>query len=118
MRLGLRAVTNGDSRPAADFQITVQSQDDTAEAGGDFRSFSQTFSFLPSSFREESGRYVHTVWKTLTIVDDAVTEESQSFRLQIGEPSHADVTLAHQRGVGPYPRRRRHHAQPHLPARE
>ena len=103
VRLGLRAVTKGDSRPAADFQITVQSLDDeqgyTAEAGGDFRSFSQTFFFAPSSFQQESGRYVHTVWQTLTIVDDAVTEKTEWFRLQIGEPSHADVTLAHSEAV-------------------
>ena len=93
VRLGLRAVTDGDSRPVASFQITVQSQDDTAEAGRDFQSFSQTFSFAPFSFREESGRYVHTVWKTLSIVDDAVTEKTEQFPLQIGEPTHADVTL-------------------------
>ena len=102
VQLGLRAVTNGDSRPAAGFQITVQSQesqDDTAKAGEDYQSFSQTFSFAPSSFREESGRYVHTVWKTLRIVDDAVTEKTEDFPLQIGDPSHADVTLAHSEAV-------------------
>ena len=99
VRLGLRAVTNGDSRPAANFQITVQSQDYEAEAGRDFQSFSQTFSFAPSSFQQETGRYVHTVWRTLTIVDDAVTEKTESFPLQIGEPSQADVTLAHSLAV-------------------
>ena len=105
VRLGLRAVTNGDSRPAANFQITVQSpdvdQDDdqvyTAEAGLDYQSFSQTFFFAPSSFQQESGRYVHTVWRTLSIVDDAVTEKTEDFDLLIGEPTHADVTLAHSR---------------------
>ena len=103
VRLGLRAVTNGDSRPAAPFQITVQSQDDdqdyNAEAGLDYQSFSQTYFFAPSSFQQESGRYVHTVWRTLSIVDDAATEKSEEFLLQIDEPSHADVTLAHSEAL-------------------
>ena len=100
----LRAQTDGAVPPVGDFAVYVDAKDGTAIVHKDFRAFAQTFAdaytFRAQNFVLEGGHYVHTVSKDLEIINDATTEKTERFTIEVDAsalPAH--VTAPRNGGV-------------------
>ena len=87
VRIGLRAQTEGNVRPAEDFQITLDAVAATASAGEDYRWPSPTFVFPAADFVLDSGQYVLTVSNTLEVINDEIVEKVLYLELKILDPA-------------------------------
>ena len=81
------ARTVSDEEPHGSLSVRLRSSDSTAEAGSDYLSVSETVRFLPADFTriEEGGdgRYVATASQAVTIFDDSMQEDDETFALEL-----------------------------------
>ena len=87
VRIGLRAQTEGNVRPAEDFQITLDAVAATASVGEDYLWPSPTFVFPAADFVLDSGQYVLTVSNTLEVINDEIVEKVLFLELMILDPA-------------------------------
>ena len=85
VQVGARTVS--DEEPHGSLSVRLRSSDSTAEAGSDYLSVSETVRFLPADFTriEEGGdgRYVATASQAVTIFDDSMQEDDETFALEL-----------------------------------
>ena len=85
VQVGARTIS--DEEPHGSLSVRLRSSDSTAEAGSDYSSVSETVRFLPADFTriEEGGdgRYVATASQAVTIFDDSMQEDDESFALEL-----------------------------------
>ena len=81
------ARTVSDEEPHGSLSVRLRSSDSTAEAGSDYLSVSETVRFLPADFTriEEGGdgRYVAAASQAVTIFDDSIQEDDETFALEL-----------------------------------
>ena len=81
------ARTVSDEEPHGSLSVRLRSSDSTAEAGSDYLSVSETVRFLPADFTriEEGGdgRYVAAASQAVTIFDDSMQEDDETFALEL-----------------------------------
>ena len=81
------ARTVSDEEPHGSLSVRLRSSDGTAKAGSDFTSVRETVRFLPADFTriEEGGegRYVATASQAVTILDDSLQEDDETFALEL-----------------------------------
>ena len=81
------ARTVSDEEPHGSLSVRLRSSDSTAEAGSDYLSVSETVRFLPADFTriEEGGdgRYVAAASRAVTIFDDSIQEDDETFALEL-----------------------------------
>ena len=81
------ARTVSDQEPHGSLSVRLRSSDSTAEAGSDYLSVSETVRFLPADFTriEEGGdgRYVAAASRAVTIFDDSIQEDDETFALEL-----------------------------------
>ena len=81
------AKTVSDEEPHGSLSVLLRSSDSTANAGSDYSSLSENVRFLPADFTriEEGGdgRYVATASQAVTIFDDSMREDDETFALEL-----------------------------------
>ena len=81
------ARTVSDQEPHGSLSVRLRSSDSTAEAGSDYLSVSETVRFLPADFTRiedgGDGRYVAAASRAVTIFDDSMQEDDETFALEL-----------------------------------
>ena len=89
--------TKGDKRPHGKVAIPLTTSDDTAKSGEDYTGIDTTLTFSESDFAEIDlgGNTRYRAFKTteISITQDSVDEDSESFNIDMGTPSDTLVTV-------------------------
>ena len=93
----ITVTTKGDKRPHGKVAIPLTTSDGTATSGEDYTGIDTTLTFSESDFTEIDlgGNTRYRAFKTtdISITQDSVDEESESFNVDMGTPSDMLVTL-------------------------
>ena len=89
--------TKGEKRPHGKVAIPLTTSDDTAKSGEDYTGIDTTLTFSESDFAQidldENTRYQAIKTAAISITQDSVDEDSESFNVDMGTPSDTLVTL-------------------------
>ena len=89
--------TKGDKRPHGKVAIPLTTSDDTAKSGEDYTVLDSTLTFSESDFAQidldENTRYRAVKTADISITQDSVDEDDESFNVGMGTPSDPLVTL-------------------------
>ena len=89
--------TKGDKRPHGKVAIPLTTSDDTAKSGEDYTVLDSTLTFSESDFAQidldENTRYRAVKTADISITQDSVDEDDESFNVGMGTPSDTLVTL-------------------------
>ena len=81
------AKTVSDEEPHGSLSVRLRSSDSTANAGSDYSSVSEIAQFLPADFTRieegDDGHYVATASQAVTIFDDSMQEDDETFALEL-----------------------------------
>ena len=93
----LTVITNGDKRPHGKITIPLTTSDGTATSGEDYSELGTTLTFSESDFAQidldGSTRYRAFKTADISITQDSVDEDDESFNVAMGTPSDSLVTL-------------------------
>ena len=93
----ITVTTKGEKRPHGKVAIPLTTSDDTAKSGEDYTGIDTTLTFSESDFAQIDldGNTRYRAFKTvdISIVQDSVDEDDESFSVDMGTPSNALVTL-------------------------
>ena len=93
----ITVTTNGDKRPHGKIKVPLTTSDDTATSGEDYSGLDTTLTFSESDFAqiELDGNTRYQAFKTadISIMQDSVDEDSESYNVVMGTPSNNLVTL-------------------------
>ena len=93
----ITVTTNGDKRPHGKIKVPLTTSDDTATSGEDYSGLDTTLTFSESDFAqiELDGNIRYQAFKTtdISITQDSVDEDDESFNVGMGTPSDNLVAL-------------------------
>ena len=93
----ITVITNGDKRPHGKITIPLTTSDGTAISGEDYTGLDSALTFSESDFAhiDLDGNTRYRAFKTadISITQDSVDEDSESFTVGMGAPSDSLVTL-------------------------
>ena len=93
----ITVITNGDKRPHGKITIPLTTSDGTATSGEDYSELDTTLTFSESDFAQidldGNTRYRAIKTADISITQDIVDEDSESFNVAMGTPSNNLVTL-------------------------
>ena len=93
----LTVITNGDKRPHGKITIPLTTSDGTATSGEDYSELGTTLTFSESDFAQidldGNTRYRAIETADISITQDIVDEDSESFNVAMGTPSNNLVAL-------------------------
>ena len=93
----ITVTTKGDKRPHGKITIPLSTSDDTATSGEDYMGINTTITFSESDFAQinldGNTRYRAIKTADISITQDSVDEDSESFNVDMGTPSDTLVTL-------------------------
>ena len=93
----LTVITNGDKRPHGKITIPLTTSDGTATSGEDYSELDTTLTFSESDFAQidldGNTRYRAIETTDISITQDIVDEDSESYNVVMGTPSNNLVTL-------------------------
>ena len=93
----ITVTTKGEKRPHGKVAIPLTTSDDTAKSGEDYTGIDTTLTFSESDFAEidlgGNTRYRAIKTADISITQDSVDEDSESFNVDMGTPSDMLVTV-------------------------
>ena len=93
----LTVTTNGDKRPHGKIKVPLTTSDGTATSGEDYTGLDTTLTFSESDFAQINldGNTRYRAFKAadISIMQDSVDEDSESYNVVMGTPSNNLVTL-------------------------
>ena len=93
----ITVTTKGDKRPHGKITIPLSTSDDTATSGEDYTELDTTLTFAESDFTQidldGNTRYRAIKTADISITQDSVDEDSESFNVDMGTPSDMLVTV-------------------------
>ena len=93
----ITVTTKGDKRPHGKITIPLSTSDDTATSGKDYTGINTTITFSESDFAQinldGNTRYRAIKTADISITQDSVDEDNESFDVYMGTPSDSLVTL-------------------------